>query len=154
MHFSFSPRETVDLNYQKLITKVMGLCEKYDRFHYDLFKKVYVLNTYILSQVWYISRIIYPPKWFIDQVKKRIRTFLWGIKDKVKYTTIISPKEMGGIKLPDIELRINSQHLMWFKSIFDNNQHNWKFIFEHATNNDLRNISLGNNTTKTYFLIN
>ena len=69
VHFSFSPRETVDLNYQKLITKVMGLCEKYDRFHYDLFKKVYVLNTYILSQVWYISRIIYPPKWFIDQVK-------------------------------------------------------------------------------------
>ena len=68
--------------------------------------------------MWYISRVIYPPKWFFEQIKKTVRSFIWGKKDKIKYTTIIGLKEEGGIKLPDVEMRVNSQHLLWLRTIF------------------------------------
>ena len=95
IEFSNSPQETVDINYRRLVARVDNLCEKYKKFHYDYYKKVYVLNTYILSQIWYVSKTIYPPKWFLEQIQQTIRNFFWGGSDKVKYNTIISPKLSG-----------------------------------------------------------
>ena len=152
IEFSFSPRETGDVNYQKLVKKVSNLCEKYEKFKYDFYKKIYTLNTYILSQVWYISKSIFPPRWFFEQIQKIIRRFLWGIKDKVKYSTVILNKEDGGLKFPDVELRIRAQHLLWLKQIFNENTHNWKLILHEVTKGEYKNIAHGNTPcTHTHF---
>ena len=152
--YKHSVEGTLDANYSKLIVKIFNLCDKYKRFNYDFYQKVYILNTYILSKVWYVSRVLYPPKWFIEQARKHIRNFFGGIKDKVKYKCIIAPRDMGGVKLPDIENRIKAQHLMWFKNIFDKNEHNWKILLSETTMGKYKKIAMGTEKCDHFFLNN
>jgi hypothetical protein len=73
VRFSNDPNVTKELNYKEIFEKVNGLCLKFSNYNYDLFQKVYTLNTYILSQIWYVTKVIFPPKWFIEQIKNKKR---------------------------------------------------------------------------------
>ena len=65
----------------------------------------------------------------MDEVKSHIVKFVWKNKrPKVKYTTMISDSDQGGINLPDFETRVKSQQLLWIKRLKTNNENQWKII--------------------------
>ena len=51
-------------------------------------------------------------------------------------------------------MRINAQHLLWLKSIFNDQTHNWKILLSDMTNGDYKSITLGNVKCKNNFLSN
>ena len=46
----------------------------------------------------------------------------------MKYNSLISDREKGGIKLPDFETRITSQQIMWVKRLLAKSSKLWKII--------------------------
>ena len=58
-----------------------------------------------------------PPKHVILNVKRKILEFIWNTKrPKVKYQILIKDYD-GGIKLPDIELHLQTQRVLWAKRL-------------------------------------
>ena len=71
------------------------------------------------------------PIGFEEKVKSLILNFLWsGRKNKVKYSTIIGTKNVGGLDFPDIKSQLEAQSIMSIKHLIDGNTNNspWKHI--------------------------
>ena len=70
----------------------------------NLSSMIFILNTKIISQVVYRATSIYIEPAIIKQIKTKIVDFFWDNKpSKIKYSTIISDHNEGGIRLVDIE---------------------------------------------------
>lgn len=83
--------------------------------------KVTVINSLLASLLQYPTSVIYTPPRVIKEYKKIILSFLWNNKSpKVDYRTLILPIERGGLKLMDLESRIQVNILQWIKRIINN----------------------------------
>ena len=60
------------------------------------------------------------PKAYIAEIKKRITNFIWNGKlPKVKYSTLISTIEEGGLALQDVECKLKAIQIKWIQNIID-----------------------------------
>jgi hypothetical protein len=76
----------------------------------------------------YIASVIHIPQWAIKQYNTLIRNFIWDNKpSKIKYTTLIAPIESGGLKLQDLQTKIEANKVTWVKNILNTTvQSPWK----------------------------
>lgn len=83
--------------------------------------KVTVINSLLASLLQYPTSAIYTPQRVVTEYKKIISTFIWnGGSPKIAYKTLILPIERGGLKLMDIESRIQVNILQWIKRLIRN----------------------------------
>lgn len=73
--------------------------------------------------------VIYTPNNVFKEIETSIYEFLWnGKRDKVKRSCITSDFTKGGIKIPDIALKVNALSANWAKRIIDPKFAKWKLI--------------------------
>jgi hypothetical protein len=94
--------------------------------------------------------VIIPDNNFIKAIKSCIINFLWksGIQ-KIKYNVMISEYIEGGMKMPDIEMLIQTHKINWIKRYLSEAKGLWRiipeFYFKRAGV-----ISIGNNINVKY----
>ena len=82
-----------------------------------------------LPKLLYICNVIVPPKHVILNVKRKILEFIWNTKrPNVKYQILIQDYDNGGIKLPGIELRLQTQRVLWAKRLLTGDDNVFKLI--------------------------
>ena len=71
------------------------------------------------------------PKEITKQIKTIAFNFLWNGSErgKVKRKAMIADIHKGGIKFPDLNTIIMTQHICWIKRFFFSPYHPWKDIF-------------------------
>ena len=75
--------------------------------------KTTVIKTLALPKVLYVTSLLDTPPDFVKKVKSLLLDFLWsGHKPKVKYSAIIGNKLSGRLEFPDIQSKIEAQHIM------------------------------------------
>lgn len=76
----------------------------------SLLEKVIVLNTYILSKLWYVSQTLPPSNIHLAQIKKTSGYFLWGCHRifKIERTQLYLHNLKGGLNLLDPETQCKS----------------------------------------------
>ena len=86
-----------------------------------------ILGTF---KYFYVTAMIGAPLSFLDKVKKEIVKFVWADrKPKLAYYVLISRTEKGGICLPDINSRVQTQKIMLIKRLLTGRTlHPWKLI--------------------------
>ena len=83
------------------------------------------------SQVRFLSNMMIIP----NEILTRIKTLVFGFlrngseRGKVKRSDIVADLDKGGIKFPDLECIIKSQHIIWIKRYLHSTHHPWKDIF-------------------------
>ena len=78
----------------------------------SLVGKVLILNTLAFRKLFYLSRILEPPKWVYGRIKSLIWLFLWGSRiETVARRSIICSLEDGGLGLRDFACQSRSFHL-------------------------------------------
>ena len=82
--------------------------------------KITIINSLALSQIMYVSNILYVPADVIKEVNQLIFSFLWPKKAHVKKSTIIGLYEEGGLKMPDFEYKVQAGKIMWIKRLLMN----------------------------------
>ena len=88
-----------------------------------MYGKTTVIKTLALPKVLYVTSLLDTPRDFVKKVKSLVLDFLWSRrKPKVKYSAIIGNKLRGGLEFPDIQSKIEAQHIMCIKRIIDDNQ--------------------------------
>ena len=76
------------------------------------------------------------PKETIKHIKTIAFNFLWNGSErgKVKRSAMIADIDKGGIKFPDLDTIVKTQHICWIKRFFFSPPHPWKEIFTWQLN--------------------
>ena len=93
--------------------------------------KIQIVKTFGISQILYISNMLWLNQDEVGEIKKIITKFIWNDKTpKVKYNAMIGEYEQGGLKYPNLDAILHAQKIMWIKRYFCSPFHPWKLIFE------------------------
>jgi hypothetical protein len=137
-------KEIVNINYKERMDKVKNLVDTWCLRKLSLKGKIIVVNTLLISQLIYAATVLQPPKWVITQFKDIVVEFIWNKKPaKVKYNCIINDIAEGGLKLQDIDAKINACHMAWIKKILNEEyEAPWKTYFSTLVKGMVENIHM------------
>ena len=121
-----------ELNWKGKCDKIKNTLNIWNQRCLTFHGRAIVLSTLCMSRLWYTLSVVNIPKWAIVQLKQLCINFLWkNKKHLVNYETIICDKSEGGLKIPDIYLKMLSFRLKFLKKFFDTeNLSLWKDIFK------------------------
>ena len=85
--------------------------------------KITVIKSICIAKLNYAITNIETPRWFTDQTKKLIESFLWDCKPpRVKTKVMYNSYEQGGLRLTNLECYIHAQKINWIKHLlYDEN---------------------------------
>lgn len=130
----------VEINYDSYLNKLKYTLSLHQKRILNLFQKAWLLNTYVLSKIWYICQIFPPNNKHLAAIKSICGQFIWqGFIFKVPRNELYLPVIKGGLALTDVESKA--------KSLFIKN-----ILYSNADGNaPLDNFMLGqiNNSTLT-----
>lgn len=106
--------------------------------------KVLILNSLILSKLWYTASVVDMPTWVIRDVRNMIFSFFWsGKAERVQRTTLSLPLDGGGYGIADPKFKTLSLHSLWVKRFFAYSG-KWKtffsFFFEKYLGDDAESV--------------
>ncbi|KAL1914471.1 uncharacterized protein VTP21DRAFT_8854 [Calcarisporiella thermophila] len=59
-----------------------------------------MINSRLLSRIWYVATIIRPPEYFFKELDEKIRQFLWdGRGPQISLKLLAKSREEGGLGL-------------------------------------------------------
>jgi hypothetical protein len=91
----------------KIIKNIEDILKLWSLRKLTLRGTIQVMNTMIISQIMYRATALHMPKKYIDKYKKNTIKFIWDNKPpKVKYKALIANIENGGLKLQDLESKM------------------------------------------------
>lgn len=106
-HYNFD--STVTGNYNNLITNLKHAISLHHRRILNIYQKAFILNTYVLSKLWYIAQIFPPNNKHIAEIRKICFKFLWqGYFYSVAKIELYLPIYKGGLGLEDVESKTKS----------------------------------------------
>lgn len=100
--FTKRPEEMYEANWPTIVNKLRGaVIDSFSR-QLNLLQRVWFLNTFALSKLWYVAQIVPFPRKHAEEVRKIIYGFLWnGSIFKASYQLCCRPTLMGGLGLID-----------------------------------------------------
>ncbi|KAK6167008.1 hypothetical protein SNE40_021121 [Patella caerulea] len=121
------------LNWDSKVSKIKQLLGLWSRRRITLAGKVTVIQSLLLSKLWYTASVIPLPDAVEREITSLVNKFLWrGKPPRVKHTTLVKTKADGGLNLPNIKLKCQSLCLKWITKFCDiNYNHVWKSIMTY-----------------------
>ena len=103
------------LNFESIEKYLRGLLKSWGWRGLTLLGKIQIIKSFALPKILYKLTLISNRKDFIKKINTLLYSFVWKGKDKVKRTSLISPIEKGGLKMPDVESMISAQRILCIK---------------------------------------
>lgn len=98
--------ETIEKNYKDLTQSIIVSLILQQSRRLNLFQKVTILNTFILSKLWYVAQIFPPENKHICTLRSICGKFIWkGLFYKVERKELYLPVLEGGLSLIDVEAK-------------------------------------------------
>src|ERR1035438_7165888 len=69
--------------YEKQLTDLTHVISMWQKQHITLLGRVHLLNSRLLSKLWYLSYFVSWPPWFLKRLKQLVTTFLWDTKRQI-----------------------------------------------------------------------
>lgn len=93
-------QESMQLNWENLWRSINALLWINRSRAIDIKQRVWLLNTFICSRLWYLASIFPLSEAVGKRIKQQICTFIWyGVQHRVRYEQIIKHKRQGGLGL-------------------------------------------------------
>ena len=115
--------EVIKLNFREKIEKMKTILNIWRQRALSIKGKVVIINSLALSQLQYISNVLYVPQNIIEEVNSLIFAFLWPKKVHVKKEVTIQDLQNGGLKMPDFVCKVKASKVIWVKRILDNRKY-------------------------------
>ena len=123
-------------NYEDRLTKIQNILKNWTLRNLTLIGKVTIVKTLVMPQLVHLfTSLPNPPNSFFTQLETEIFKFIWDNKnDKIKRGVLYCSKENGGLNLQHPPSFCNSLKLTWLGKIFNNDNHQWKLLFNDECN--------------------
>lgn len=105
IYFGKNKKECETLNWKEKVQKIIQTLNLWRQRQLTVQGRVVVINTLLMSKLWYTLSVISMPKWARDNIQKECTNFLWNYGAHLaSYKTIVGDKHNGGLMLNDIYL--------------------------------------------------
>ena len=106
--------DTSNENFIEQRSKIKNKLIFWKRIGLSLLGRIKVLNTFILSRLWYRTEFQKITKEIEINLHRDILDFIWGKKKhRISEAILKLSLENGGLNLTDIENKINTQRIKW-----------------------------------------
>lgn len=131
--------KTVKENYESVIQKIKASLKLHANRNLNLFQKVWILNSFILSKIWYLAQVFAPNLNHIALIYSSCTMFIWNNQFfKVARNQLFLDVEKGGVGLIDIALKTKAlfiKNILFAKT--DNDVTTDQFMLEQFQNTSL-----------------
>ena len=86
-----------------------------------LYGRITILKSFAISKLVCNTSVLSFPTKFTAMVNQAITQFVWNKKAKIKYRTMIGPKEQGGLLMPDFQIINEALKVVWVRRLSDSN---------------------------------
>ena len=95
-----------------------------------------VLNTFVLSKLWYALECQDLPNLMVKEIEDVIKTFLWNGNNQRELPVVCYPYTEGGLSLQSIQFKMETLRLKWLESLFtQKNIYKQREIVNHLIGN-------------------
>lgn len=109
IYFVKNKKECEILNWKEKVQKIIQTLNLWRQRQFTVQERAVVINTLLMSKLWYTLSVISMPKWSRDSIQKECTNFLCNYGAHLaSYKTIVGDKHNGGLRLNDIYLRMKS----------------------------------------------
>ena len=130
VYFSFDITKQITKNYEDVLVKIEKTLNLWKQRGISLIGRIQIVKTYAFSQIRFKTNFVPPPQDFITQFNKIIFSFIWNGSAKVKKLAMIADYENGGLKVPDLDIIMRTQRVMWVRRFLVTSNHPWKAFFK------------------------
>lgn len=121
------------LNFAPRVDKIRQVCGDWMNRNMSLKGKVTLISALLISILQYPCSATFTPIRVLTEFKKIVTDFLWGGKrSKIAYNLMIQDIEQGGLKLPDLETRLQAIHLGLIRRLWQEPDSTWAKILTQA----------------------
>ena len=114
--FTTNSINRTNINWKENIEKIKNTLTKFKQRDITILGKATIINTYVISQIIHLSRIIPPLKKHIKEINSSISNFLGMDKPKnYTYANMHRHPTKGGFGLPHVETKVNATVAMWMQ---------------------------------------
>jgi len=108
---SFGPNLDL-LNWPATLAKCHGILTSWSSKYLTIKSKIYIVNTFVLSNIWHIARVISIKLTQINELQTAICRFIWGgfLESVCRETSYLHPLK-GGLGVPSIKSKIEAFYL-------------------------------------------
>ena len=100
IHFSYNDEIVYNKDCEQKLIKMKSLLDLWYPRNLTLYGCITILKSLAISKLVYNTSVLTFPTKFIAMVNQ----FVWNKKAKIKYRTMIGPKEQGGLDMPDFQI--------------------------------------------------
>jgi Reverse transcriptase (RNA-dependent DNA polymerase) len=110
--FTTSLSAMIKVNFDRLTANVKFMTRHSSIRNLNLIQKVWFVNTFVLSKLWFVSQVIPPGNSQATQIKTAIGNFLWaGQLYRIERKQLWLPRKKGGLALISIEDKMKALFL-------------------------------------------
>ena len=105
-----------DENFKPRISAIKNILKHWSRRKLSLKGKITIINSLVISQIIYPASNLDTPFEILEDLNKILYEFLWdGKRSKIAAKTIENTISEGGLKMPNIFLKVKSWQLGWLR---------------------------------------
>ena len=129
VHFSYDLEASERKNFHEKLVSLKKTLNMWSRRDLPIYGKINIVKTLALSKLIFICSVMETPRDFAKEVDKITFDFIWNHKPaKIKKTTLIMPKNTGGLGMRDFSIFDKALKLNWVKRLCSNSDAPWQHI--------------------------
>ncbi len=129
--FSTDQNKMLEVNTAERIKKLQTVLNIWSQHNLSLKGRITVIKTLALSQILYVTSVMYTSEEVVTQVQNIITKFLWaGKPPKIKAGAIMCDIEEGGLKMPHVNSIIKTNRINWVKRACQQVHDAWSAILK------------------------
>ncbi|KAG0978525.1 hypothetical protein G6F29_009263 [Rhizopus arrhizus] len=102
-----------------MLQSIRSQCHIYSQRNLSVRGRVTIMNTLILSKLWYVLRLVNLPKAFFKNLQSIIYQFIWNnLRPAIKYAQLCQRLDQGGLGLLEPMAQQQILQLRWLDQIF------------------------------------
>ncbi len=127
IYFSLNKNRVIETNFKQKLEKCKTMMNVWAQYNLTLKGKICILKSKIVPTLLFVCSNLCVPSEFVKEINDLFFSFLWNGKPaKVKWNTIISDIEHGGMSMPHFPTIVKAAKAMWIKRMLSGDDANWK----------------------------
>jgi hypothetical protein len=102
---------------ESLLSKMKATVDRWASRHLSLCGKTLLINSCLLSKLWYFARVVAFTDGFLTKVRQLIGKFLWKGAHRVQWAEVIRPKLLGGLGILDCKDQTLALQAKWWSDV-------------------------------------
>ena len=128
-------------NFQNALEKMEKIIQNWKFLKVNIFERVGMLKTYVISILQYVMRAFSLPKNYVKKFNALLYPYIWNSKrEKLARNIINQPVELGGLAMINIEIRNQANMLTNLRNIELKINQPWALLYVYWLGIQLREI--------------